>query len=170
MTEVDEFDYFDKRLEDLRRLLDAHDLRLEQLRQADKEAVRVAHEDLSERLKGFPQQFATKDEMKAVADVVTKLDKDTVSRELYDQRHTALAEVIAAKLNESVFVTFVENYRIDQENAASERRAVATSLATATAHEIGEKTGIGASAGLLVGGLGVLGGLITIGLIVSNLL
>jgi hypothetical protein len=167
---VDDFDYFERRLQDLCRLMEAHNQRHAELRKADLDAVRLAHADLKERLEGFPQQFATKDEMKAVADIVVKLDKETVSRELYDQRHAALVEVVSSKLAETVFATFLENYRIEQARASEERTSVATALATATAREIGEKTGVGMSAGLLVAGLGVLGGIITIGLIVASII
>ena len=37
------------------------------LRESDREAVRLAHADLSRRLEGFPQQFATKQEMEQAA-------------------------------------------------------------------------------------------------------
>ena len=114
------------------RLVDRFDV----LRETDRDAVRLAHNDLSKRLEGFPQQFATKVELEAAANALQRLEKDALSRELYEQNHGIVEEDIdkleREKLNASVFNTFIENYRIEQERAATERREVATVLATAT--------------------------------------
>jgi hypothetical protein len=117
-------------------LLEQVEKRFESLREADREAVRLAHSDLSRRLEGFPQQFATKTEMEEAARGVQRLEKDSLSREMYDQQHRSLADVVAKldrdKMQESVFETFLENYRIETERAATDRRSVAEVLARAT--------------------------------------
>lgn len=65
-----------------------------------------------------------------------RLEKDSLPREVYEQRHSLLSDSVSRiehdKLNESVFDTFVDNYRREQERSAEERRNVAEVLATAT--------------------------------------
>lgn len=106
------------------------------LRESDREAVRVAQDELSRRLEGFPQQFATKTEMQETARTLARLEKDALSREAYEQNHEILAKATTAlakeKLDTTVFSTFIENYRIEQERAAAERRDVAEVLSQAT--------------------------------------
>lgn len=110
--------------------------RFDGLREADREAVRLAHADLSARLEGFPQQFATKDEMQAAAAALQRLEKDAVSREIYlanlDQLRTLMQKLEWETLPKATFDTFIDNYRIEQERAAVERRNVADVLANAT--------------------------------------
>lgn len=157
----------------MRCLIEAVEKKFDALREADREAVRLAHADLSNRLKGFPQQFATKDEMQAALQALQRLEKDAVTREIYETQSKALAAAVAKLDKESLpereFQVFVENYRIEEANAAIERRAVASALATATAREVGERTGVSMSAGLLIGGLAALGGIISIVVIAANL-
>jgi hypothetical protein len=99
-------------------------------------AVELAHSDLSRRLEGFPQQYATKIEAEAAAAAVQRLEKDAVPREIYEQNHKGVIESLVKldkeKLSESVFDTFVENYRLEQTRAAEERRTVAEVLSDAT--------------------------------------
>jgi membrane-associated HD superfamily phosphohydrolase len=110
--------------------------RFDSLRDTDREAVKLAHGELSSRLEGFPQQYATKIEMEQAALALRRLENTSLSREVYDQQQ----EVVDGKVNElerdkldrSVFDTFVENYRIDQVQAGIERRNVAEVLANAT--------------------------------------
>jgi hypothetical protein len=122
--------------DELRCYIEAIEKRFDALRLADREAVALAHADLSRRLEGFPQQFATKGMQEEASKALQRLEKDSLSREIYEQNHKALADLVLKldreKLPESVFETFVSNYRIEQENAATERRAVASALATST--------------------------------------
>jgi hypothetical protein len=127
--------------DELRCLIEAIEKRFDGLREADREAVRLRHDDLTQRLEGFPQQFATKDEMRGASEALQRLEKDAVTREIYETQSKALAELVQKldkdKLPESVFGTFVENYRISSENAATERRAVAAALASTTDRRAG---------------------------------
>jgi cobalamin-dependent methionine synthase I len=122
--------------------IDALKEHFEELRATDLEAIKLAHSDLSRRLEGFPQQFATKEEMDTAAAAVQRLDRDTIAREIYETNHKALADLVQKldreKMSESVFQTFVENYRLEQEAAATERRAVASALAASSAREGGQ--------------------------------
>ena len=110
--------------------------RFDDLRKTDREAVTLAHAELSKRLEGFPQQYATKVEMEQAALTLRRLENTTLSRDLYEQRHITLTEEVnllgSETLRRSVFDTFIENYRLDQEHAAVERRNVAEVLANAT--------------------------------------
>jgi len=110
--------------------------RFDSLRATDREAVKLAHEDLSRRLEGFPQQYATKVEMEQAATTLRRLENTMISREVYEQQYQSMDEEINLldrdKLPRSVFDTFVENYRGDQERAGVERRNVAEVLASAT--------------------------------------
>lgn len=118
------------------RIVGAAERRFDALRDSDRQAVALAHSDLSRRLEGFPQQYATKIEAEAAAAAVQRLEKDSLPREIYDQNHKILAEAVIEmdkeKLDESVFDTFLDNYRREQTLAADERRNVAEVLATAT--------------------------------------
>ncbi len=110
--------------------------RFDSLREADRQAVTLAHGELSKRLEGFPQQYATKVEMEQAAIALRRLENTTLSREIYEQRHLMLSEEVDVlerdSLPRSVFDTFVEQYRLDQERAGVERRNVAEVLAHAT--------------------------------------
>jgi len=119
--------------EETKRYLDQLESKWAELRKADALAVELRHADLSQRLEGFPQQFATKEEMKSAAEGVAKLEKDAVTREIYEQQSKALSELVTKldkeKLSETVYQTFVDNYRRTAENDATERRAIAAALA-----------------------------------------
>jgi hypothetical protein len=77
------------------RIVGAAEKRHDDLRDTDREAVRLAHADLSNRLEGFPQLFATKEEVKSVSGVVAKLDKDSLAREIYEQNNNTLVERVS---------------------------------------------------------------------------
>ncbi len=123
--------------------IDAIERRFDDLRQTDRDAVRLAHQDLSERLKGFPQMFATRDEMVGANEALQRLEKNSVSREVYESRHEVMAELVnrldREKMPEAVFQAFVDDYRIEQETAAVERRAVASALAAGTERQAGSQ-------------------------------
>jgi hypothetical protein len=115
------------------RYIQAVEKRMEDLRVSDREAVSLAHADLSQRLEGFPQQFATKDEIESIRGVVQRLEKEGVTREIYETNHKALNDLVnrldREKMPEATFKAFVDNYRIHSDEAAVERRAVAAALA-----------------------------------------
>ena len=117
------------------RVVGAVERRFDALREADRQAVELAHNDLSRRLEGFPQQYATKVEAEQAAAAVTRLEKDSLPREVYEQNHSLLADAVGKvereKLNESVFDTFVENYRLEQTRSAERNREVAAALSAA---------------------------------------
>lgn len=118
------------------RIVAGSERRFDDLRAADRSAVRLAHADLSKRLEGFPQQYATKVEMEQALNSLQRLEKDTMGRELYEQNHKLLVDIVAKldrdKLSQEAFVSFMENYRIDKERESQERRNVAEVLASAT--------------------------------------
>jgi hypothetical protein len=74
--------------------------------------------------------------MEEAARSLQRLEKDSLSREVFDPRHQLLIDRVSKleieKLTESVFDTFVENYRIEQSRASTERHDVADVLARAT--------------------------------------
>jgi hypothetical protein len=109
--------------------------RLDGLREADREAVRLAHDELLRRLEGFPGQFAMRTEAEEAARALQRLERDSLSREVYDQNHRTLADAVTKlendKLPESVFNTFADNLRLDQERRAALRREVTDGLAHA---------------------------------------
>jgi transcription initiation factor TFIIIB Brf1 subunit/transcription initiation factor TFIIB len=158
--------------EELRCLIEAIEKRFDSLREADREAVKVAHEDLARRLEGFPQQFATKQEATEASRALQRLEKDSLAREVYDSNHKALQEMVFKlerdKMPESVFVTFVENYRAEQENAATERRAVAAALASSTERRAGAAATWKQIAAVVGTGVGVLGLILTVVVLFAN--
>jgi hypothetical protein len=83
--------------------IDAEMRRLEQLRQADALAIEVAQKGVQERMSGFPQQYATKSEQDAIKETAQRLEKDSISREIYDQNHNRLRQDISIKLEKQVF-------------------------------------------------------------------
>lgn len=94
--------------------------RFDSLRETDREARRQADMELSRRLDGFPQLYATKADVGDSTRTIQKLERDSISREMYDQHRAALEDSVHTKLSAAIFQGFVENYRIDQErNAAS---------------------------------------------------
>lgn len=131
----DESEYKDV-IQAIYRIVGAVERRFDSLRDTDREAVSLAHAELLRRLEGFPQQFATKVEMEEAARGLQRLEKDSMSREMYEQRHDILSDAVASlerdKLPATVYNTFVENYRIEQGRLADERRNVADVLARAT--------------------------------------
>jgi hypothetical protein len=133
--------------EELRCLIEQIEKRFDSLRQADREAVELAHADLKERLSGFPAEFAKKGDVDAAKETLQRLETDAISRELYgnDTKNftTSINKLEQEKLPKGVFETFVENYRIEQATAAQERQTVATTLAAASARSSGQTATIG---------------------------
>jgi len=141
--------------DDIKCLIDALNKRLDdmhehwmELRRTDlanqSEAIKVAYEGVSDRMKGFPQEYATQPDMKGVKEALQKLEKDAISREIYDSNYQALGDLVRKadkeKMDEKEFQQFVERYSSDlerqrqnHETAATERRAVAQGLAASTA-------------------------------------
>ena len=83
--------------------IEAEVRRLDSLRQADKLAVEVAHEGVKGRMEGFPQQYATKQDQDAIKEPAQRLEKDSISREVYDQAHNNLRTDVSRKLEQQVF-------------------------------------------------------------------
>lgn len=142
------------------------------LREADLEAVKLRHSDLTLRMEGFPQEFARKGEMVEASRALQKLERESVSREIYETNHKALAELVAKldkdKMTESVFQTFVENYRLEQEAAATERRAVASALAATVERREGSSATWKQIAAIVTVGVGVLGLFLTVVVLIAN--
>lgn len=110
--------------------------RADALRAADLEAVRVRHADLSARLEGFPQLFATKSELDSIKDTAQRLEKDSVSREVYDQNQQQLDERVSritqGKLDASAFDAFESAYHAELRRALGERQIAADLIAKQT--------------------------------------
>jgi hypothetical protein len=83
--------------------IDAEMRRIDQLSEAKDEAVKVAHEGVKERMEGFPQQYATKQEQDAIKETAQRLEKDSISREVYDQRMMQVEQRVSLKLEKQVF-------------------------------------------------------------------
>jgi len=133
-----------KRIDDLRNATNKRieDMRAEflRLREADNKnydrAIEVAYEGVRDRMEGFPQQYATKPDMDSVKEGLQKLERDAISREIYDSQYKALDELVRnldkGKLDEKEFQQFKDNQLVKDEEAANERRAVAAGLARST--------------------------------------
>jgi anti-sigma-K factor RskA len=71
-----------------------------------------------------------------VKEALQRLEKDAISREIYDTQYAALDELVRRldkdKMDEKEFNTFVATQRTKDEEAANERRAVAAGLARST--------------------------------------
>lgn len=106
------------------------------LRDADLDALRTFRFELSARLDGFPALYATKAELEQILVSLRGLETSVLSRQIYEQNHQTLEDHVIKidreKLPESVFDTFVENYRLEQEKNVADRRNVVDSLAHAT--------------------------------------
>jgi hypothetical protein len=154
-----------KDVEALRLWMESEVRRLDDLRKSDHEAVRLAHSDMSKRLEGFPQQFATKDEMVNARETVQRLEKDQLSVEVYNTNHKQLEGVVnkldREKLAEAAFKTFVENYQREREEAANERRSVAIALASSTAKESGQSA-TWKQIGAVIAGIATMLGILTL--------
>jgi hypothetical protein len=157
---------------ELRCLIEAIEKRFDDLRAADLEAVKLRHSDLTLRMEGFPQEFARKAEMLEASRALQKLERDSISREIYDTNHKALAELVsklsADKMDEAVFQTFVENYRLEQEAAATERRAVASALAASSERRAGSSATWKQIAAVVGTATGVLAIILTVVVLIAN--
>ncbi len=135
---------------------------------ADQRATALAHDNLAARLEGFPQQFATKGEMDAARDALQRLERDSISREVYESNHKRLTDMVTKldreKLSEAVFQTFVDNQRRRDEEAAIERRAVAAGLAARSS----ERTGYAASWRQIVTAVTVVTAVLTVVVLYAN--
>jgi len=122
-------DAINKRIDELKE-------HLRDLRAADQEAIKVALVPVTEKMQGFPEEYATKPDMDAVKEALQKLERDAISREIYEEQSKNLSDMVSKldrhKLDEKEFQAFVEQYRDHSEAAATERRAVAAGLAEST--------------------------------------
>lgn len=102
------------------RIVGAVERRFDALRETDREALRIAASDLSRRLSGFPELYATKQDLADAARTLQRLEREALPRELYDQKHSILEDAVASKLSAAIFQGFAENYRVDQERNSAE--------------------------------------------------
>lgn len=115
-----ETDYKDV-IEAVYRIVGAAERRFDALRDADREAFKNANIDLSRRLSGFPELYATKTDMEEAAKTLQRLERDSLTREIYEKEVKMLEDAVSMKLTAGIFQAFVENYRIDQQRWAEER-------------------------------------------------
>lgn len=123
-------------IEAIYRIVGQSESKFTALRDADLEALRIFRLELSARLDGFPALYATKAEIEQILLSLRALETSVLSRQIYEQNHQTLEDHVIKldreKLQESVFDTFVENYRLEQEKNVADRRNVVDSLAHAT--------------------------------------
>jgi predicted helicase len=84
--------------------------RLDDLRAADQRAVEVAQEGVQERMQGFPQQYATKQEQDAIKETAQRLEASSIDRKVYDQAMSHMREAIHAKLEKQVFESWLAEH------------------------------------------------------------
>lgn len=89
---------------------DAEMRRLAELRSSDALAITVAYNSVERRLEGFPQQYATKSEQDVIKETAIRLDRSSLSREVYEERHEQLSSQIAAALPAVVFDTTLREW------------------------------------------------------------
>ena len=118
--------------EDIYRLIDQIEKRFKDLHDTDVHALEIFRRELALRLQGFPEQYATKADFLHADRSLRELEPTTLSRAMYDNAHQVLEDHVNKmdrdKLNITVFETFVENYRIDQDKAIEDRRGVVQSM------------------------------------------
>lgn len=118
--------------DDIYRLIDQIEKRFKDLHETDFHALEVFRRELAVRLQGFPEQYATKADFLHADRSLRELEQTTLSRAMYDNAHQVLEDHVNKmdrdKLNITVFETFVENYRIDQNKAIEDRRNVVQSM------------------------------------------
>lgn len=123
-------------IEAIYRIVGQVERKFDALREADLDAARTLRLELSSRLDGFPELYATTIEFEQATQALRALETTVLARNIYEQNHKTLQDRVVKidqeKLSEAVFDTFVENYRIDQDKATADRRAVVETLATAT--------------------------------------
>jgi hypothetical protein len=106
------------------------------LRDADLEAIKVAQATVGETMKGFPAEYARKNEVDQVRDTVTRLDKESMSAKEYASAHEVLEQQVAAKLSQDAFDATVKEWTVwrgsvDQRIADAIRAAAIVSATTA---------------------------------------
>ena len=80
------------------------------------------------RLEGFPQQFATRSEQDAIKDTAQRLEKDSISREIYDANMANMRETLNQKLERQVFESTLQEWvtwrrQVEQRLACEHRSA-----------------------------------------------
>ena len=107
------------------RIVGQAEKRFDALRETDLQSFTLFYTELSKRLQGFPERYATKSEMAEANLALRTLENNSVSRSVYEERHTVLKEEVDALersvLPRSVFEAFLENYRLDVERSSAER-------------------------------------------------
>lgn len=123
-------------IEAIYRIVGQVERKYDALRDSDLEAFKTFRLELSARLDGFPALYATQAQLEQILISLRGLETSVLSRQIYEQNHQTLEDHVIKldreKLPESVFETFIENYRIDQEKNIADRKNVVDSLAHAT--------------------------------------
>lgn len=123
-------------IEAIYRIVGQVERKFDALRETDLAATALWRAELTRRLEGFPQQYATTNELEQEVLALRNLEKGMLSRQVYEQNHQTLEDQVVKldreKLAESVFNTFVDNYRIEVEKSAADRRNILDTLGMAT--------------------------------------
>lgn len=96
----------------IRAMLDGLEKKFDALRTADQEAIKVARDDVKERMAGFPAEYAKKAELEQIRETATRLDKVAVSKENFEIAHGRLEEDIQELLSKDVFEATVREWTV----------------------------------------------------------
>jgi hypothetical protein len=102
---VDGEDALKERIDGVERMLLA-------LRVADLEAIRVAREDVKERMAGFPAEYAKKSELDGIRETALRLDKTALPVKDYETAHNQLKDEINERLTKAVFEATVREWTV----------------------------------------------------------
>jgi DNA phosphorothioation-dependent restriction protein DptG len=144
-------------IDTIKERLEAEIRRLDDLREADKLAVEVAHEGVRERMEGFPQQYATKSEQDAIKETAQRLEKDSIAREIYDNAMAGMQTNVSNKLDKQVFDSTLAEW-------VTWRRQVEQRLTAAS----GIQAGVGKTFAWAIAGLGAVATAVAIALALSG--
>jgi len=137
----------------LEKRLEAEVRRLDDLREADMLAIKVAQEGVGERMQGFPQQYATKPEQDAIKAQAQRLEKDSISREIYDQAMGQIRESTNQKLEKQVFESTLAEWvtwrrQVEQRLAAA--AGISSGIGKTFTWAIAAVTGLSVAVGLIL--------------------
>jgi hypothetical protein len=101
--------------DETRRYIDAVRAMWEVARESDLEAVRVAREDVKERMEGFPAEYAKKAELDQIRETVRRLDREAINRDTYESRHEQLKNDLGGALKKDVFEATLREWTVWRE-------------------------------------------------------
>jgi hypothetical protein len=87
----------------LEKRVDAEVRRVDDLRSADQVAVRKLSEDSQEKFAGFPIEYGRRSELEAIRETAVRLERDSLSREVYEERHEAMTHELQRRLPRETF-------------------------------------------------------------------